>query len=183
MVDPHHPVIKADKDINWICLPEHKGRAFRGLTAAGKAGRGLNWKGKGVEKNRPSIKAHNRMGKSSPPPRNLFQPFSVLSIQNWPYFLTVYNKEILMNIFSSPMPFPPLGRITLENPIKRGISDRTSWRSMGLYLGDTKRYLLWRKSDKGVKDGDFQVVHWINIAHFAPKDQGHSSPMMQYVLD
>lgn len=63
MVDPHHPVIKADKHINWICDPEQKGRAYRGLTAAGKSGRGMNWKGKGAEKVRPSIKAHRRMGK------------------------------------------------------------------------------------------------------------------------
>ncbi len=63
MVDPHHPVIMADKGINWICNSEQKGRAYRGLTAAGKAGRGLKWKGKGAEKVRPSIKAHGRQGK------------------------------------------------------------------------------------------------------------------------
>ncbi|NLK24954.1 MAG: 50S ribosomal protein L15e [Euryarchaeota archaeon] len=63
MVDPHHPVIKADKSINWICQPMHKNRAFRGLTAAGKAGRGLKWKGKGAEKIRPSINAHSHRGK------------------------------------------------------------------------------------------------------------------------
>lgn len=63
MVDPHHPVIKADKTINWICSPKQKGRAFRGLTAAGKAGRGLKWKGKGAEKVRPSISAHKHQGK------------------------------------------------------------------------------------------------------------------------
>jgi large subunit ribosomal protein L15e len=63
LVDPHHPVIKADKNINWICAKQHKNRAFRGLTAAGKAGRGLKWKGKGAEKVRPSINAHHRQGK------------------------------------------------------------------------------------------------------------------------
>jgi large subunit ribosomal protein L15e len=63
MVDPHHPVIKADKTINWICSSKQKGRAFRGLTAAGKAGRGLKWKGKGAEKVRPSINAHKHQGK------------------------------------------------------------------------------------------------------------------------
>jgi large subunit ribosomal protein L15e len=63
MVDPHHPVIKADRSINWICSPKQKGRAFRGLTAAGKAGRGLKWKGKGAEKVRPSINAHKHQGK------------------------------------------------------------------------------------------------------------------------
>jgi len=50
MVDPHHPVIKNDPKINWICEAQHKGRAFRGLTSAGKKGRGLRNKGKGAEK-------------------------------------------------------------------------------------------------------------------------------------
>lgn len=61
MVDPHHPVIKSDPKISWII--EQKGRAYRGLTAAGKRGRGLMKKGKGTEKNRPSIRAHGRRGK------------------------------------------------------------------------------------------------------------------------
>jgi large subunit ribosomal protein L15e len=63
MIDPHHPVIKADSKINWICEPQHKGRANRGKTSAGQRGRGLNHKGKGAEKIRPSIKAHDRKGK------------------------------------------------------------------------------------------------------------------------
>ncbi|MHC1635055.1 MAG: 50S ribosomal protein L15e [Candidatus Methanospirareceae archaeon] len=41
LVDPHHPVIKSDKNLNWICNSVHRGRAFRGLTSAGKKGRGL----------------------------------------------------------------------------------------------------------------------------------------------
>ncbi len=41
LVDPHHPVIKSDPKINWITKPVHKGRAFRGLTSAGKKHRGL----------------------------------------------------------------------------------------------------------------------------------------------
>lgn len=57
MVDPNHPAIKADKDINWICEKQHKGRAFRGLTSAGKKVRGLRRKGRGAEKARPSRKA------------------------------------------------------------------------------------------------------------------------------
>ena len=52
MVDPAHPSIKADKDINWICSKVHKGRVFRGLTSAGKRVRGLRHKGKGAEKAR-----------------------------------------------------------------------------------------------------------------------------------
>ena len=63
LVDPQHPVIKNDPKINWICGPAHRGRAFRGLTSAGKKGRGLLYKGKGVEKNRPSISSHMRSGK------------------------------------------------------------------------------------------------------------------------
>jgi large subunit ribosomal protein L15e len=54
MVDPSHPVIKSDKDINWICEEVHHGRAFRGLTSAGKEVRGLHHKGRGAEKVRPS---------------------------------------------------------------------------------------------------------------------------------
>lgn len=63
LVDPHHPVIKSDPKINWICNPAHKNRVYRGLTAAGKKGRGLTHKGKGAEKVRPSIKSHHRKGK------------------------------------------------------------------------------------------------------------------------
>jgi len=63
MVDPHHPVIMSDQKINWICDAEHKGRAYRGLTSAGRKGRGLRHKGKGAEKIRPSIGAHHRQGK------------------------------------------------------------------------------------------------------------------------
>jgi len=57
MVDPHHPAVKSDKDINWICEKQHKGRVFRGLTSAGKKVRGLRNKGRGAEKVRPSRKA------------------------------------------------------------------------------------------------------------------------------
>lgn len=54
MVDPHHPVIQSDKNINWICESVHRGRVFRGLTSAGKKMRGLRHKGRGAEKVRPS---------------------------------------------------------------------------------------------------------------------------------
>ena len=57
LVDPHHPVIKSDKNINWICNAVHKGRVFRGLTSAGKKVRGLRHKGRGAEKVRPSRRA------------------------------------------------------------------------------------------------------------------------------
>jgi len=57
MVDPQHPVVKADRDINWICQKQHHGRVFRGLTSAGKKVRSLRRKGRGAEKFRPSKKA------------------------------------------------------------------------------------------------------------------------------
>ncbi|MEM2105119.1 MAG: 50S ribosomal protein L15e [Candidatus Bathyarchaeia archaeon] len=57
MVDPHHPAIRADKDVNWITQKQHKKRVFRGLTSAGKKVRGLRLKGRGAEKFRPSKKA------------------------------------------------------------------------------------------------------------------------------
>ena len=64
MVDPHHPAIKADKQLGWISSgSSHSGRAFRGKTSAGKKGRGLFNKGKGAEKLRPSLKAHRNRGK------------------------------------------------------------------------------------------------------------------------
>jgi large subunit ribosomal protein L15e len=63
LVDPHHPSVKNDPKINWICDRNHRGRAFRGLTSAGKKGRGLMHKGKGAEKVRPSIGSHKGRGK------------------------------------------------------------------------------------------------------------------------
>ena len=63
LVDPYHPNIINDSKINWICEPQHKGRAYRGLTSAGRKGRGLRHKGIGAEKMRPSIGAHDRKGK------------------------------------------------------------------------------------------------------------------------
>jgi len=57
MVDPSHPAVQSDKDINWICDKAHRGRVFRGLTSAGKEVRGLRHKGRGAEKVRPSRRA------------------------------------------------------------------------------------------------------------------------------
>ncbi len=60
LVDRAHPAIVNDKQRNWISL--QKGRVFRGLTSAGKKGRGLRNKGIGAEKVRPSQKANgNRL--------------------------------------------------------------------------------------------------------------------------
>jgi large subunit ribosomal protein L15e len=57
MIDPNHPVIKSDKDINWICQKQHHRRVFRSLTSAGKKVRSLRRRGRGAEKFRPSKKA------------------------------------------------------------------------------------------------------------------------------
>ena len=58
LVDRDIPDIKADKDLAWITTK--KGRAFRGLTSAGKKGRGLRHRGRGAEKARPSVRAKLR---------------------------------------------------------------------------------------------------------------------------
>jgi large subunit ribosomal protein L15e len=63
MVNPSHPQIKADKDVNWVCSKKHTRRAFRGLTSAGTKGRGQRKRGKGAEKIRPSIAAKQGRGK------------------------------------------------------------------------------------------------------------------------
>ncbi len=54
LVDKNHPVIKTDKDINWITEKQHNRRVFRSLTSAGKKVRSLRRKGIGAEKFRPS---------------------------------------------------------------------------------------------------------------------------------
>lgn len=60
LVDPEQPAIKADPAINWICSPANRSRVFHGKTSAGRKVRGLRWRGKGVEKARPSRRAHRR---------------------------------------------------------------------------------------------------------------------------
>ena len=62
-VDPEHPAIQSDDDLNWICSDDHKGRAFRGLTNAGSQNRGLTTRGKGAEHVRPSVTGAKRRGK------------------------------------------------------------------------------------------------------------------------
>lgn len=57
MVDPHHPAVQSDRDINWICEKAHQGRVSRGLTSAGREARGLHHRGTGAEKARPSHRA------------------------------------------------------------------------------------------------------------------------------
>jgi large subunit ribosomal protein L15e len=60
LVDPSRPEIIADPKINWITSASQKGRVYRGLTSAGKEGRGLRWKGKGAERMRPSRRRNRR---------------------------------------------------------------------------------------------------------------------------
>jgi large subunit ribosomal protein L15e len=60
MVDPHHPAIQADKNISWIIQKQHRRRALRSLTSAGKKVRALRRRGRGAEKFRPSLKAGTR---------------------------------------------------------------------------------------------------------------------------
>lgn len=59
-VDPSHKVIRRDPRINWIARPVMKHRELRGLTAAGRASRGLQGKGHKNAKNRPSRTAFVR---------------------------------------------------------------------------------------------------------------------------
>jgi len=65
MVDPYHKAIRDDPRINWMCKPTMKHRELRGLTAAGRKGRGLFVKGRRATKTRPSkraaYKSHNLM--------------------------------------------------------------------------------------------------------------------------
>jgi large subunit ribosomal protein L15e len=60
LVDVYHPQILADKDISWVVSNKHTRRVHRGLTSAGKRSRGLQSKGMGSEKARPSLRANNR---------------------------------------------------------------------------------------------------------------------------
>ncbi len=60
LVDPVHPAIVNDHRISWIFKKNNTRRVFRGLTSAGKRSRGLNRKGFGAEKARPSLRRHGR---------------------------------------------------------------------------------------------------------------------------
>lgn len=60
LLDPSQPAIARDPHLEWITGAAHKGRAFRGLTRAGRDGRGLRWKGKGAERMRPSRRRNRR---------------------------------------------------------------------------------------------------------------------------
>ena len=54
-MDTAHPAILSDPKINWITEPIHASRVTRGLTPAGKRGRGMGKRGRGSEHTRPSV--------------------------------------------------------------------------------------------------------------------------------
>jgi large subunit ribosomal protein L15e len=63
LYEVNNPAIIKDKKRNWVCEKQHTRRVFRGLTSAQKHSRGLQsrkGKGRGSEKARPSLRAHNR---------------------------------------------------------------------------------------------------------------------------
>ncbi len=63
LIDPEHPAIENDDDLNWICADEQTDRAFRGLTGAGRRNRGLGQRGTGTEHTRPSITSNDNRGR------------------------------------------------------------------------------------------------------------------------
>ena len=63
LVDFSAPEILSDKQLSWTATGKHYGRAERGKTSAGRKHRALRGKGRGYEKSRPSLRAHNRTAK------------------------------------------------------------------------------------------------------------------------
>ncbi len=63
LVDPFHPSIRKDKDLQWICTKPATNRVLRGKTSAGQKHRGLRNKGKGAEHVGPSVKKSHRRKK------------------------------------------------------------------------------------------------------------------------
>ncbi|MFB6268458.1 MAG: 50S ribosomal protein L15e [Halobacterium sp.] len=60
LLDPEHGAIQSDDELNWICDDSQKNRVFRGKTSAGRRARGLQNRGTGSEKQRPSTNAGKR---------------------------------------------------------------------------------------------------------------------------
>lgn len=59
MVDQSHKAIRLDPRINWIVNPTHKRREKRGLTSAGRQGRGLRVRGHRANKIQGGSSRHN----------------------------------------------------------------------------------------------------------------------------
>lgn len=62
LADRNSPHVKNDKELSFITKPANIGRAFRGLTSAGKKARGLRNSPVKVPKVRPSLRANDRKG-------------------------------------------------------------------------------------------------------------------------
>jgi len=60
LLDPHHPSIKSDPQLAWVLERHQRGRAYRGITRAGRKVRGLTTKGRGTERRRPGVRARGR---------------------------------------------------------------------------------------------------------------------------
>lgn len=60
-LDPEHPEVQNDEDVNWI--KDNRNRAENGLTPASNKSRGLENKGTGAEKIRPSGNANDGKNK------------------------------------------------------------------------------------------------------------------------
>lgn len=60
LVDRASPAVLADKNLAWVA--NEKGRVYRGKTSAGRRGRGLQHRGIGTEKCRPSIRSNKSQG-------------------------------------------------------------------------------------------------------------------------
>jgi large subunit ribosomal protein L15e len=60
MADPQSAPLQASRQYAWLARPAQRGRAFRGITSAGRRSRGLRWSGRGAEKARPSRRSHSR---------------------------------------------------------------------------------------------------------------------------
>ena len=63
LVDPQHPNIK--RHTNLANMAAKRGRVKRGLTNAGRRGRGMKKKGKGREKNFPSLSNKHNKGRGN----------------------------------------------------------------------------------------------------------------------
>ena len=62
LVDRSAPTIKSDKQLSFVTKPANRGRAFRGLTSAGKKARGLRNSPAKSPKVRPSLRANRGRG-------------------------------------------------------------------------------------------------------------------------
>jgi large subunit ribosomal protein L15e len=63
LLDTCRPEVSGDGERKWVAEKQHRSRAFRGKTSAGRKSRGLTRKGKGSEKIRPSLRARKGRGK------------------------------------------------------------------------------------------------------------------------